>query len=121
GLTVEQAGLSTIAPTRRTVRLTQLTARVSERARLLLDQCAAGVEPTLAAALVAAGPAPRGHSAARYHRHHRAARKRPRAARITVILHQEAKLTINDVPITAKGRQLYLPPQPVNESIFVIK
>jgi regulator of protease activity HflC (stomatin/prohibitin superfamily) len=60
GLTVEQAGMSTIAPSRRTVRLTQLSARAGERARLLREHCDSGLVPGLATALVAPGPAPPG-------------------------------------------------------------
>lgn len=43
GLTVEQVGLSTIAPTKETARLTQLPARVAEGARVLEEQQSQGV------------------------------------------------------------------------------
>lgn len=66
GLAVEQAGMSTIAPTPTTVRLTQLPSRVAERARLFFEQ--ANTDSALAAVLVSPGPAPRGRSAARYRR-----------------------------------------------------
>jgi uncharacterized protein (TIGR03000 family) len=111
GLTVEQAGLSTIAPTRRTVRLTQLPARVGERTRLLREQCDAGVEPILATALVAPGSPPRARSAARYHRHHRAARRRPGVARLTVVLPEVATLIVNDVLVQAILTQTFETPK----------
>jgi hypothetical protein len=68
GLVVEQAGLTSIAPTRPTARLTQLSARVRERTRLLQSQVGQGVPVSLAVALVAGGNAPRSHASARYHR-----------------------------------------------------
>lgn len=70
GVAVETAGLSTIAPTRPTVRLTQLSMRVQERVRLLQQQTDL-VDPRIAIALVTAGNAPVGRSSARYHRRRR--------------------------------------------------
>jgi regulator of protease activity HflC (stomatin/prohibitin superfamily) len=78
GLVVEQAGLNSIAPTRPTARLTQLGARVRERAALLREELASGVPVSLAVALVACGATPRSHSAARYHRHRLPARQEVR-------------------------------------------
>jgi regulator of protease activity HflC (stomatin/prohibitin superfamily) len=69
GVTVEQAGLNTIAPTRTTTRLSQQRKRLLERADALRLCLAAGLTPQTALALL--GPTKRlvGHSAARYHRH----------------------------------------------------
>jgi regulator of protease activity HflC (stomatin/prohibitin superfamily) len=77
GLVVEQAGLNSIAPTRVTARLTQLGARVRERAGLVREQMTAGVPAGLAVALVAAGTAPRSRARARYHRRREAPRPAP--------------------------------------------
>jgi hypothetical protein len=64
GLTIEQAGFSSISPTRHTVRLTQLRSRTLERFRLMK---LAGDRPEAVALLLCAGgPAPVSHSAARY-------------------------------------------------------
>lgn len=68
GVTAEQAGLSSVAPTRPTARLTQLAVRVGERARLFAELRRPAHAPALTAALVAAGDTPRGRSAARYRR-----------------------------------------------------
>jgi uncharacterized protein (TIGR03000 family) len=109
GLAVEQADMSSIAPTRPTLRLTQLPARVAERARLFEEQRAAG--ESLAAALVAPGRAPVGRSAARYRRH------RPVApggatepAHVTVVLPQPARLWVNGVLVHAVGKQTFETP-----------
>lgn len=68
GVAVEQAGFSSIAPTRHTTRLTQLRSRVLERRRLM-ELAAEGRPEAVAVLLTAAGPAPVGHSAHRYRRH----------------------------------------------------
>lgn len=71
GLTVEQAGFSSIAPTRRTIRLSQLRARVAERRRLMRQLEGSGPGQAVAVLLAAAGPPPVGHAAARYRRERR--------------------------------------------------
>lgn len=60
GLTLERAGVTSIAPTRATLRLSQLQARVRER-RLMADQLvAAGLAPRTALALLGSGGTRRG-------------------------------------------------------------
>lgn len=71
GLVVEQAGMSSIAPTRRTIRLSQLRQRVVERRKLLAHLGQAGTSEALAVLLSTAAPPPLGHSAARYRRKRR--------------------------------------------------
>lgn len=68
GVTVEQAGLNTIAPTRTTTRLSQQQKRIRERAMAMETFLAAGVP--LAAALALLGPTQQvvGHAQARYRR-----------------------------------------------------
>jgi regulator of protease activity HflC (stomatin/prohibitin superfamily) len=79
GVAVEQAGLSTLSPTRHTARLTQLAGRVRERARLLRELLDRGTAPAAAVALVAPARLPVGRAHARY-RARRLARRRRRAA-----------------------------------------
>jgi regulator of protease activity HflC (stomatin/prohibitin superfamily) len=71
GLTVEQAGMSSIAPTRRTIRLSQLRARVLERQRLMRQIEQEGAAGAVAVLLASGGPMPLGHAATRYRRHRR--------------------------------------------------
>jgi hypothetical protein len=78
GLAVEQAGLSSIAPTPHTAQLTQLSARVTERVRLLGKWSGEQVGETLAVALVAAGTVPMSRARARFRE--RALRRRLREA-----------------------------------------
>jgi uncharacterized protein (TIGR03000 family) len=111
GLAVEQAGMSSIAPTRPTLRLTQLPCRAAERARLFAERRAGGAEEVLAAALVAPGRAPLGRSAARYRRHRPAAPGgATEPAHVTVVLPQPARLWVNGVLVHAVGRQTFETP-----------
>jgi regulator of protease activity HflC (stomatin/prohibitin superfamily) len=72
GLVIETAGMATIAPTPETAKITQLRARVTERAKIY------GLEPSsVALAMVSAGHAPRGRSSAKYHRRKRTTKSKP--------------------------------------------
>ena len=66
GVGVEQAGLATVSPTAPTMRLTQLGARVRERAALL--DLTDDVPAEVVVALVTTGRIPQGRSHAKYHR-----------------------------------------------------
>ncbi|HZT79888.1 MAG TPA: SPFH domain-containing protein [Gemmataceae bacterium] len=66
GVAVEQAGFVSIAPTAKTLRLTQLRQRTAERERAVLSYLAAGLSPTVAAALLGADRRPIARSAAHY-------------------------------------------------------
>jgi regulator of protease activity HflC (stomatin/prohibitin superfamily) len=88
GLGVEQAGLSSIAPTEQTAHLTQLSLRIAERVRLLEEWIAKGVDAETAVALVAPGTAPMSRARAR-------ARERARLRRHT--------LTRDEPPADAAG------------------
>jgi hypothetical protein len=68
GVTVEQAGFNTIAPTRTTTRLSQQAKRLRERAGALKLLLAAGVPTGAALALLGTTKQVIGHSRARYHR-----------------------------------------------------
>jgi hypothetical protein len=81
GVKVEQAGFTTIAPTRRTLRLTQLRQLVEERQRMLEEYCGYGLAPELALALLGSHRNLAGHAHVRYRRYHR----RPGARRPTVV------------------------------------
>jgi regulator of protease activity HflC (stomatin/prohibitin superfamily) len=65
GLAVEQAGLSSIAPTAHTALLTQLPARIAERARLLDAFAEQEVGRSLSIALIAPGAVPMSRARAR--------------------------------------------------------
>jgi hypothetical protein len=80
GVTLEQAGFQSIAPTHKTLRLTQLAALGAERARVLHDLIAQGVSVNAALALLGADRRLVGHATARYHALHRPARLAPVAA-----------------------------------------
>jgi hypothetical protein len=103
GVTLEQAGFQSIAPTHKTLRLTQLAALGGERARALHDMIAQGVSVNAALALLGADRRLVGHSTARYHALHRPARPAPvagEAPRAPTLLPGE------EPPVTQK------PPQP---------
>jgi regulator of protease activity HflC (stomatin/prohibitin superfamily) len=68
GVTVEQAGLNTIAPTRTTTRLSQQQRRLREREAALEGYLAEGVPLSAALALLGTTRQVVGHSRARYHR-----------------------------------------------------
>jgi regulator of protease activity HflC (stomatin/prohibitin superfamily) len=80
GVTVEQAGFKSIAPTHKTLRLTQLAALGDERKRVLQELIAQGVRVNAALALLGAEHRLVGHARARYHALHRPARLAPAAA-----------------------------------------
>ena len=116
GVTAETAGMSTVAPTPATVRLTQLPARVAERAELLKWQIDHGVGARVAALLTTAGRAPQGRSAARYRRHRPAGRLSTAndelaSARVTVVLPDHAWLKVNEVTLSAFGTQVFDTPR----------
>jgi regulator of protease activity HflC (stomatin/prohibitin superfamily) len=73
GLAVEDVGLSSIAPSRRTIRLTQLRGRVMERRRLMkhMLESAEADDNTVALLLASGGNPPLGHSTTRYRQHRR--------------------------------------------------
>jgi regulator of protease activity HflC (stomatin/prohibitin superfamily) len=66
GVTVEQAGFKSIAPTKKTLRLTQLALLVAERDRAMQDFLRAGVPAEVALTLLGADRHLIGHAAARY-------------------------------------------------------
>jgi regulator of protease activity HflC (stomatin/prohibitin superfamily) len=66
GVSVETAGMSTIAPTRHTARVTQLAARVRERAQLLKEFDQGEHDAQWLVSLVTGTRGPIGRSAARY-------------------------------------------------------
>jgi hypothetical protein len=71
GVKVEQAGFTTIAPTRRTLRLTQLRQLVEERQRMLEEYYRHGLTPELALVLLGSHRHLVSHAQARYRRHRR--------------------------------------------------
>lgn len=71
GVEVEQAGFTSIAPTKMTLRLTQLSLRVAERRCVLQEYAAHGLRPALAVALLGSPRQLVGHAQARYRRAHR--------------------------------------------------
>jgi regulator of protease activity HflC (stomatin/prohibitin superfamily) len=75
GVEVEQAGLISIAPTRPSLRLTQLRLRTGERERVLAQYAGAGLSAETALALLGSSRHAVSKSAARYHR------RRPRPGR----------------------------------------
>lgn len=107
GLHIETAGMSTIAPTRPTVRLTQLSARVAERLRLLRETG----ETSIAIALTTAVQAPQGKPRARYRRHRAPAFKEAASARVTVVMPPGGKLTVNEVEMLATDQRTFDTPR----------
>lgn len=81
GIDVEQAGLATIAPTRQTIRLTQLSVRMRERVALLHANLASNAPEMVALAFATAIRAPIGKSHAAYHRRKHLGRFATRSAR----------------------------------------
>jgi hypothetical protein len=71
GVEVEQAGFTSIAPTKMTLRLTQQSLRVAERQRVMEEYAAHGLPPALAVALLGSPRQLVGHARARYRRNHR--------------------------------------------------
>lgn len=80
GVTVEQAGFTSIAPTKRTLHVTQLALRGAERERTLEALIAHGMSPMAAVALLGADRQLVGHAAARYRALHRTAHLAPAIA-----------------------------------------
>jgi SPFH domain / Band 7 family len=80
GITVEQAGFKSIAPTHETLRLTQLAALGNERERVLRKLVGQGVPVNAALALLGTDHRLVGHATARYHALPRPARLAPLAA-----------------------------------------
>jgi hypothetical protein len=80
GVTVEQAGFQNIAPTKKTMHLTQLGMLTDERQRVLQELIAQGVSMNAAVALLGAERRLVSHSAARYRAFHRPVRLAPVAA-----------------------------------------
>jgi regulator of protease activity HflC (stomatin/prohibitin superfamily) len=79
GVTVEHAGFQSIAPTKKTLRLTQLVARGGESESVLRELIAQGVSLNAAVALLGADRRLVGRSTARYLALHRPARLAPAA------------------------------------------
>ena len=71
GVVVEQAGLISIAPTRPSLRLTQLRLRTRERERVLEQYLQTGLPPEIALALLGSSRHVIGKSAHRYRKPHR--------------------------------------------------
>jgi regulator of protease activity HflC (stomatin/prohibitin superfamily) len=71
GVKVEQAGFTTVAPTKKTLRLTQLRHLVEERQRMLDEYRCHGLSPELALVLLGSHRQLIGHAQARYRRQHR--------------------------------------------------
>src|SRR5262249_504918 len=69
GVTVEQAGLISIAPTRPSLRLTQLRLRARERQRVLERYAGAGLSPEVAIALLGSSRHVVAKSVRRYRQH----------------------------------------------------
>jgi hypothetical protein len=80
GVTVEQAGFKSLAPTNKTMHLTQLGMLSEERERVLRELIVYGVSMTAGVALMGADRRLVGHATARYHALHRPARLAPVAA-----------------------------------------
>lgn len=80
GVTLEHAGFENIAPTKKTLHLTQLVALSDERARVRQELITEGVSMNAAAALLGADRRLVGHATARYRAWHRPARLAPVAA-----------------------------------------
>lgn len=114
GLYVETAGMSTIAPTRPTVRLTQLPARVAERARQLRQIGGDGV----AVALTTAAPPPQAKARARYRRHRAPAFKEAASARVSVVMPPGGRLTVNDVELLASDVRTFDTPRLEREKAY---
>jgi SPFH domain / Band 7 family len=74
GVAVEQAGFKSIAPTKKTLRLTQLATLSNERQRVHQELVGKGVSVNSAAALLGRSHRLIGHAAARYHALDRPAR-----------------------------------------------
>ncbi|MGL4550373.1 MAG: SPFH domain-containing protein [Gemmataceae bacterium] len=99
GVTVEQAGLNTVAPTHTTTRLSQQRRRILERAGVAQQLLAGGL--TAEAALMLLGPTTRlvGKSHARYHRHRLAAVPEGPAAAAPPPAAEEDEAADEDFPI----------------------
>jgi hypothetical protein len=95
GVKVEQAGFMTIAPTRKTLRLTQLSQLVRERQRVLEEYRQEGLAPELAVALLGSHRQLTGHARARYRKLHR----KPRVRRAPVV-QTVAMLSTSDLDTT---------------------
>ncbi len=80
GVTVEQAGFKSIAPTKKTLHLTQLGVLLAERKRVLGELVGWGVPLNSALALLGAERRLVSHAQARYHAMHRPARLAPMVA-----------------------------------------
>jgi len=98
GVTVEQAGFNTIAPTRTTTRLTQQANRVRERAAALAILTAAGVPTETALALLGTTRQVIGHSRARYHRHRLKPRPDEAPPPVIVFVEAEEEAALGDLP-----------------------
>ncbi len=107
GLYVETAGLSTIAPTRPTVRLSQLSARVTERVRLWHESGGTGV----ALVFTTAAQAPQGKPRARYRRQRVTDLADLASAKISVILPRGGQLTVNDEIMIASDSRTFETPR----------
>jgi regulator of protease activity HflC (stomatin/prohibitin superfamily) len=75
GVVVEQAGLTSIAPTHETLRLTQMNLRGRERERVLQEYLARGLLPETAVALLGSSRQLLSHAAHRYRKRRRSSRR----------------------------------------------
>jgi regulator of protease activity HflC (stomatin/prohibitin superfamily) len=113
GVTVEQAGFKSIAPTHKTLRLTQLLLLGAERERVVLELLAHGVTVNAALALMGADRRLVGHATARYHALHRPAQLAPAAAEA---LHSPPPFPGEGPPAADKPLAAAAPPEPEGEA-----
>jgi regulator of protease activity HflC (stomatin/prohibitin superfamily) len=102
GATVEQAGFTTIAPTVRTLRLTQLALLTAERERAVKRYLAEGLSPSLALALLGTDRHVVAHSTARY----RKARRKHAAARRKLVASNRQQPTRAAKPPAAAAQSM---------------
>ena len=96
GVKVEQAGFTTIAPTRRTLRLTQLRQLVEERQRMLEVYYQQGLTPELALVLLGSHRHLVSHAQARYRRFRRkGGARRPPVVQIVPLLFAFSTTDVN--------------------------
>jgi hypothetical protein len=120
GVTVEQAGFKSIAPTKKTLRLTQLALLVAERERVMQDYLRAGVPAEVALALLGADRHLIGHATARYRglRHRASVWPRPvqplpkPAADLQALEHPQPPVAVEGADVQATP--LITPKEPVS-------
>jgi len=109
GVAVEQVGFKSIAPTKKTLRLTQLALLSDERQRVVQELIAQGVSENSAVALLGADRRLVSHGSARYHALHRPARLAPAAAEAP---HTPPQMPGEEPPVAEKPPQAEQAPTP---------